>query len=615
MVTRDKVRRARIVTGAAVLLLSLAAALWHPGDRSPFWQGIEGRLLDARFLWRGPVAPPRQVVILAFDDAAMARQADFPPSRTALADVLSAARDAGAGVVALDFLLVSPRPDDAALAAALSTSNAVLAVAEAPRDAPAPDIDGGGFDLVVAPEPGLPLPALGPTRALRGTAPLGHVVLPHDAEGAARRLGAARALGTADGVTWYEALAIAAVARATGAGDLQLHASRIGGQLSIGKTAVPLDMRGAIPMNFYGPAGTIPTLSAGDLPETGLEGAIVFIGATATGFGDRHATPFDAAFPGVELHATLAANLLEGRFLRRDAVAWAWDVFLALVVAGAGFVAGGSDRPWMGALAGVSVVAATAAVLQAAFSAGWWLDGTTALLSLLLGLGAGAGLRLLEHRRRAANLARYQSPLFVERLANAAEPRLAEDARPAVVLFVDVESFTAHSERLGPEGTAEFLRLFHGLVEQAVEPLGGIIAHFAGDGAMIVFGLPEPAPDDAARALRFIESLYAAVRDSADWPGLGLRVGGHAGPVKTGIVGGSRHRQLTVSGDVVNTASRLQDFAKTRGAAVALSDALVGSSAETRSRAERAGLRSAGRHGLRGRMARLEIWTGPAPAG
>ncbi|MEY8839804.1 CHASE2 domain-containing protein, partial [Cribrihabitans sp. XS_ASV171] len=169
-------------------------ALWHPGDRSPFWQGIEGRLLDARFLWRGPLTPPHKVVILAFDDAAMARQEGFPPSRAALADVLTAARDAGAAVVALDFLLVSPRPDDRALSAALRAGNAILAVAEAPRDAPVPDLDGGGFDLVVAPDPGRPLPALGPAEALRGTAPFGHVVLTHDAEGAARRFGAARAL-------------------------------------------------------------------------------------------------------------------------------------------------------------------------------------------------------------------------------------------------------------------------------------------------------------------------------------------------------------------------------------------------------------------------------------
>ncbi|MEY8842976.1 CHASE2 domain-containing protein, partial [Cribrihabitans sp. XS_ASV171] len=167
-----------------------------------------------------------------------------------------------------------------------------------------------------------------------------------------------------DGVAWYEALAIAAVTRAGGAEGLRLHASRAGGRLSLGAATVPLDLRGALPLNFYGPAGTIRTLSVADLPETGLEDAIVFVGATATGFGDRHATPFDAAFPGVELHATLAANLIGGHVLRRDAVAWGWDILLALLAAGAGFAAAGSDRPWIGAVAGVAVVAATAAVLQ-----------------------------------------------------------------------------------------------------------------------------------------------------------------------------------------------------------------------------------------------------------
>jgi adenylate cyclase len=302
--------------------------------------------------------------------------------------------------------------------------------------------------------------------------------------------------------------------------------------------------------------------------------------------------------------------VIEQRFLRRDAITWIWDVALALVVASLGFIVSGLDRPWLATLATVTLVAALAAVLQAAFVAGWWLDATTAVLSLLLGVGSGAGLRLLEHRRRAANLALYQSPQFVDRLASAADPRFEASARPAVVLFVDVANFTAHSESIGPEGTAEFLRLFHGHVEQAVDPLGGIIAHFAGDGAMVVFGLPEPGSKDALNALHFIEALYATVRTSADWPGLKLRVGGHAGPVKTGVVGGRKHRQLTVSGDVVNTASRLQDFAKTRKAAIALSDALLRSSPETLSWAKTAGLQPAGQHRLRGRMEPLEIWTG-----
>lgn len=130
---------------------------------------------------------------------------------------------------------------------------------------------------------------------------------------------------------------------------------------------------------------------------------------------------------------------------------------------------------------------------------------------------------------------------------------------------------------------------------------------------MIVFGLPEPGPDDAMRALRFIEALYAAVGACSDWPGLGLRVGGHAGPVKTSIIGGKRHKQLAVSGDVVNTASRLQDFAKSQSAAIALSSALLMSNPDTREHAETMGLRLAGQHTLRGRAEPIEIWTGPAP--
>ena len=192
-------------------------------------------------------------------------------------------------------------------------------------------------------------------------------------------------------------------------------------------------------------------------------------------------------------------------------------------------------------------------------------------------------------------------------------PAFEAAARPAVVLFVDVANFTAYSENLGPEGTADFLRLFHGIVEQSVEPLRGIITHFAGDGAMVVFGLPEPGSDDTIRALRFIEALYVAVGSSSDWPGLGLRVGGHAGPVKTSIIGGKRHKQLAVSGDVVNTASRLQDFAKSQSAAIALSSALLMSNPDARDRALKMGLLPAGLHALRGRNEPIEIWIGPSP--
>ncbi len=613
MVGRDKFSFERRIVGAFVTLLSLALALWHPGDRNAFWQGIEGRLLDARFIWRGETKSPPNVAIVTFDDLAVSQLGKFPPPRAALAAAISDISEAGAKVIALDFLLVEPREGDEDLARVLSETDAILAVAEANSGRPLQDLDGGDFSVLVNSAYRNPLPALVPAETLRSETTLGHVIIQHESDGSVRRIDAATPFLTKKGTSWHPSLAVSAVAKAADQSGLQLRTFRTGGLLSVGDTFVQLDRQGAIPLVYYGEAGTIPTFSVAAVNEAELDGKVVFLGASATGFGDRHATPFDSAFPGAELHATLAANIIEQRFLRRDATSWMMDIALALTASVLGFITAGMDRPWFVVVATGALALAIMIVLQAAFNAGWWLDATTVFLSLFLGVGCGGGLRLLQHRRRAANLALYQSPLIVERLASASEPRFEATARPAVVLFVDVEGFTAHSESLGPEGTAEFLRVFHELVEQAVDPLGGIIAYFAGDGAMVVFGLPDPQPNDAIQALRFIDALYAAVRASPKWPGLGLRVGGHSGPVKAGVVGGRRHRQVTVSGDVVNTASRLQDFAKSQKAAIALSNALVEANPETRSWAVNAGMRNTGEHTLRGRHAPIGVWTCPPP--
>lgn len=613
MSTRAFRIRARIAAGA-VVFVALLIGVWQPGARAPFWQGIEGRLIDARFLLRGPLAAPQGVAILNFDEAAFAQSQEFPPSRRAIAAAVSAAVDGNARAVALDFLLVDERPDDPVLAAALARTKAIIGVAEATQGTEPRDLGGSGFALVVTGEPAAPLPAMAPADSLLAAAALGHVALRQDGDGTVRRLSPALPVNTLNGETWYPGLSIAALAAGREAPVLRAPPSGLGGQLQIGKRTVTLDSTGAVPLVFYGPGGTIPTWSVADANAADLDGRIVFIGASATGFGDRHATMFDPGFPGVELHATLAANLLEGRSLRRDAVAWVWDIVLACAIALAGFMAAAFSRPWLAALGTLALAGGLGAVMQAAFVAGWWLDATTAGLSLLVGVIAGGALRRIEYRRRADNLARYQPPSLVDTLADEAQPRFAQGDQPAVVLFIDVSGFTTYAEPLDPAQTEAFVRLFHGLVEQTAEPLGGFIAHFAGDGVMVVFRPDENAAGDPMPALTFIERLYKVIETHEDWPGLALRVGGHLGPVRTGVVGGQRHRHVSVSGDVVNTASRLEGFAKTSGTALALSDDLLAASDRARDWANAAGLHLAGPQTLKGRRQKITVWTGSPPS-
>lgn len=603
-------RRIRAVAGLCAMTVALCLALWLPGERSSFGQVIEGRLLDVRFLLRGPLPPPAGVAIVAFDDAAMAQSFAFPLSREDLAEVVISIAAAGARSVVLDFLLVDPREGDAALAAALSATDAVLAVAEAPMGTDPPALPAGEFSLLAATPPATALPALGPTPALSAAASLGHAGVTHDADGALRRIAPARALMVADGIAWYPGLAVAGVS-ANGAGaSLILPASGIGGHLDLGGQVVLLDLQGTIPLVFHGPEGTIPTVSAAAIDDSILAGRIVFVGATASGFGDRHAMAFDATLPGVELHATLAANLLDGRVLRRDTLAWGATAGLALVAAAAGFLALSIGQPVLMAVVATLVIVAALGTLQVAFLTGWWLDATTVLAALAVAMGTGTWLLWFEQRRRATNLGRYQSPDLVDLLADEALPRFSNQKKPAVVLFVDIAGFTSHAEKQDPADAEAFLRLFHGLLEQAAKPLGGTIAHFAGDGAMIVFGLLKAGPDDALGSLHFIDRLFAAVAACGDWPGLDLRAAVHFGPVQTGLMGGANHRHVSVSGDVVNTASRLQDVAKHEGTILALSDALVQSDPRTRDWAHRNGLRLLAPQLLRGRSTPIRVWIG-----
>jgi hypothetical protein len=52
------------------------------------------------------------------------------------------------------------------------------------------------------------------------------------------------------------------------------------------------------------------------IPPSAFKDKLVFIGTSAAGLHDRYATPFRAGAAGVELHATLADNVLSERVMR-----------------------------------------------------------------------------------------------------------------------------------------------------------------------------------------------------------------------------------------------------------------------------------------------------------
>jgi class 3 adenylate cyclase len=145
-------------------------------------------------------------------------------------------------------------------------------------------------------------------------------------------------------------------------------------------------------------------------------------------------------------------------------------------------------------------------------------------------------------------------------LAGAPSPR-REERRIVTVVFVDLVGFTAQSERLDPEDVQAFLSPYHQTVREELESFGGVVEKFIGDAVVGIFGAPTAFGDDPERAVRAAMS----VRDRIE----GVRIAVNTGEALVNLGARPERGEATVTGDPVNTASRLQ-------AAAPVNEILVG---------------------------------------
>ena len=176
-----------------------------------------------------------------------------------------------------------------------------------------------------------------------------------------------------------------------------------------------------------------------------------------------------------------------------------------------------------GEMLGGSIVAAAVVLVWAAtnflaFSSGVVMNAAVPVAAAAVPVVFFGSLQLWSGRRQAHYFAarnelleQFQAPAIQNWLAR--DPNfLAEPVRQnAAVVFIDLSGFTSLSEQLGPDETRDLLKVFHALVDKEAVACGGMITSFLGDGAMILFGLPAAATDDAARAAECALRLCSSV--------------------------------------------------------------------------------------------------------
>lgn len=314
---------------AIILISTLVAILlsWHAPGLNLY---ARDRLMQAR----GPLSPPDDIVIVAIDEASIARYGRFPWPRKLTARVVDTISSAQPKAIAVDVLYSEPTEsgDDAALSDAFKRAGNTIVAAQLIETT---DEDGASHVKWLRPIASIE----------ESAADVGHVNVSTESDGEARELNLRMADEAGDAL-W--SIAVETIRVGDGARDQSVRDVPNG--VRLGARTIPLapedysvkpETRSGstsilrpdrMLIDYVGPPGSFShrTFSFADVldgrvPAQSFRGKYVLIGATAATLGDHVASPFahteeavgeqhGELMPGVEVLANAVNTILRSRF-------------------------------------------------------------------------------------------------------------------------------------------------------------------------------------------------------------------------------------------------------------------------------------------------------------
>ncbi len=149
--------------------------------------------------------------------------------------------------------------------------------------------------------------------------------------------------------------------------------------------------------------------------------------------------------------------------------------------------------------------------------------------------------------------------------------------KPLAVMFLDMREFTQLSRSRLPYDVVFILNEFFAAMGSTIHTHGGWIDKFLGDGLLAIFGQQHGVEAGCRQALRAARAIDLALDHVNAKLGvdigqtLRVGIGIHAGPLLLGRIGYGEAVDLTVVGNAVNVASRLEGVAKDKGFQIVMS--------------------------------------------
>ncbi len=566
-----------------------------------FIHNVDLKMKDLRLLVRGQIPPPSSVVVVAIDNKSVKEIGRWPWSREIIGELVTGVAEYGAKVTALDVVFSETQNplSDSALAESIALSGNVIAghffrdevhpidpevlaqiksskISQLQIDAgvtSVPLIEYANFDANIA--------AIG-----QGALAYGFFNVISDSDGLFRQL----PLLMLYNKDVYPSMVLQALQHFIGEGAEVSVGSAGVRSIHVGKYVIPSNQQAELSVNYYGPGGSIKTYSAADvirkrLPQNELQGKLAFVGFTEMGIYDVRPTPFDSVLPGVEIHATAAANTLDGRFIihnsSTDLLDRATLFLLPLILA---LFLGLAPSALIGFLAGTGMSTLYIAVNYLLFSR-YLIDGS--LLSPLMALGLttiGSEIyRSLVVDRKGRHMKRafsnyVSADLVAQIMKNPDSLKLGGEKREISILFSDIRGFTTLSEQLSPEALVQVLNEYLNPMTMIVLEEKGTLDKYIGDAIMAIYNAPLDVAGHARHAcrsaLKMMEKLGDLNRSFIERGihSIDIGIGINTGDAVVGNMGASMRFDYTAIGDNVNLASRLEGLNKMYGTHIIVSE-------------------------------------------
>ncbi|MDQ7834047.1 MAG: adenylate/guanylate cyclase domain-containing protein [Humidesulfovibrio sp.] len=412
----------------------------------------------------------------------------------------------------------------------------------------------------------------------------------------------------------YPSLALATLMEATGERNVLLKLDTQGTEsLRYAGTVIPVDRAGQLLVNYRGPGGAFPYISAvdiidGKIAPGALDGKIAFIGTSAAGLKDLRATPFSAVYPGVETHATIVDNILTQDFISIPdyapavellctilagititlLVAWARAVWLMLPLAGMAF----------GMWEGSAYMMSSARVYISPLYAYIILAANFTLLTLLKFWREEKQKKFIH-----GAFSHYLAPAVIKQIYDSPESlSLQGQEKEVTVMFSDVRGFTTMSEQLTPTQVTDLLHDYLTPMTRIITSNMGTLDKFIGDAIMAFWNAPIDVPDHQKKAmssaLQMLDHIHVLNEGFKEKFGLTIKIGVglHCGRVRVGNMGSADLFDYTLIGDNVNLTSRLESLTKYYGQVLLVSQAMKEVCGEDYAYVEMDSVRVKGKH-------------------